>query len=377
MAVFLALGAVRAQQVAEVKPAPVAESAATMVLPEDFTWLGSGGIFSSAGFRDNVLLSHAGEERSGFLRAGFDATAMRVPGPRVDFDATLSAKGTRYFSAKTLDHEEEVIALSTWSYRLSEACKFSLNGAGTYFHMINDVSDSTAQKVLNEIKVLGVSVGPRVRWTWRDRYWLETRGSVGRDTFHGGYQNRRSGEGTVQAGWRPGKRFELSIAGFALRRDYDTREQPSVSGRELAGTLLGVRENGGEVRVKATLDRAAHWTSDTRASVGRFSDNGSGYLDYRDQRIAHELEWTGGDWLVQQETSARRIEYGVQTIGFGIAPPPRVRDSYLARLRVERKLGPRWTVYAEYSWERNRSNDEIASYAMNEGLLGIRWNWEK
>jgi hypothetical protein len=28
-------------------------------------------------------------------------------------------------------------------------------------------------------------------------------------------------------------------------------------------------------------------------------------------------------------------------------------------------------------WERNRSNEVIASYYLNEGLLGIRWSWEK
>ena len=60
-----------------------------------------------------------------------------------------------------------------------------------------------------------------------------------------------------------------------------------------------------------------------------------------------------------------------------LAPPPRVRDAFFARVLLERKLGAKWTVYAEYTWERNRCNDPLAAYSLNEGLLGIRWNWEK
>jgi len=54
-----------------------------------------------------------------------------------------------------------------------------------------------------------------------------------------------------------------------------------------------------------------------------------------------------------------------------------VKEEFSAQLRVERKLGERWTIYTEYNWERNRCNDPIASYNMNEGLLGVRWSWEK
>jgi len=94
-------------------------------------------------------------------------------------------------------------------------------------------------------------------------------------------------------------------------------------------------------------------------------------------KAAQGVGWTADDWLVGLEGSARRVEYDVQTVGARAAPPPRVRDDFAVQIRVERKLSPRWTAFAEYSWERNRCNDELASYSMNEGLLGIRWNWEK
>jgi hypothetical protein len=76
-------------------------------------------------------------------------------------------------------------------------------------------------------------------------------------------------------------------------------------------------------------------------------------------------------------TEAKRVEFDVQTVGFGLAPPPRIKDEFLGELRVERSLGRRWTVLAGATWERTRSNDTVASYVVNEGLLGLRWSWEK
>jgi hypothetical protein len=49
----------------------------------------------------------------------------------------------------------------------------------------------------------------------------------------------------------------------------------------------------------------------------------------------------------------------------------------MGEVRLERKLSARWTLVANYSWERSRSNDAIASYTVNEGLLGARWSWDK
>jgi hypothetical protein len=60
-----------------------------------------------------------------------------------------------------------------------------------------------------------------------------------------------------------------------------------------------------------------------------------------------------------------------------VAPPARLKENSTVELRAERKLSARWTVYAEWNWERNRSNYELASYRTNECLLGAQWSWEK
>jgi hypothetical protein len=61
----------------------------------------------------------------------------------------------------------------------------------------------------------------------------------------------------------------------------------------------------------------------------------------------------------------------------GIYPPARIKEEFIAQLRVERKISSRWTVFAEYDWERRRCNDLIAAYRVRQELLGAKWSWEK
>lgn len=355
---------------------------ATNALPaspelEPISWVAFGSSQVGFGFRDNVLLSHSGEERSSFVRGGVDATAWRVPQGRVDYLAVVSAAGTRYFSAKTVNQESQAIVLSEWRYRIGDTFRFSVDGRGYYFDQIYDSSDSELQQLVTEVKTSGASVGPKVRWSPQPWGWIEGQANGKREIYPDGINNRSVRDVTLRLGWKPGKRVEASVAGTEVRRGYDRREQVSVSGRQLLGTVLRIAESEVEARLNVALGSAGQWKTVTRAALLRFSDNGEGYLDYRRSKLAQELEWTGGDWLVAVEGSVRRIEFAVQTVGFGIAPPPRIRDDVALSVRIERQLSTRWTAYAEYLWERNRSNDPLASYSMNEGLLGLRWNWEK
>jgi len=341
-------------------------------------WASWGSVQMGIGFRDNVLLSHADEERASFVRSGFDAWACHDPLGRADLLTGITATGTRYLSADAAKKAIEAIVLAEWRYRLSDSLKLTLANSGYYFDQIYDAaSENDPRPVGSEVETLGGSVGPKLRWMFRPTLWFEVQASGKREVFPDGFYNRGLLDSSGRVGWHPNKRVEVSVAGTARRRGYDRRPQNSISGRPLSGTRLTVEEREGEARVDATLDQAGRWKVVMRAGVLRYEDNGAGYLNYRHRRVAQELEWQSDNWVVAVEGSARRVEYEKQTVGLGIAPPRRVRDDFSGRLRIERKLNARWTAYAECNWERNRSNDELSSYSLNEGLLGVRWNWEK
>jgi hypothetical protein len=340
-------------------------------------WSATASAHSGIGYKDNLLLSHAGEEGSGFARGGVEAFLWHLPTGRVDYVALVSAEGTRYFSGVSVNHDANASASASWRYHIDDRFKFSFDLQGVYLDRIFDVSNTDAQRLVAQLKVLGATAGPKIRWGILPWAWIELQGVGERLTFDDGVNNHRLGDGTVRLGWRPAKRFELSVAGEERARDFDSRVKYSVSGRALAGTHLKILEREGEVRGDITWDAAERWKTRTRAGTLDYHDNGSGYFNYRSRKVEHELDWTNDPWLVHLEGAAKRLQFAVQTVGLGVNPPARVKEEFSAQLRLERKLTERWTIFGEVNWERSRCNDPIASYNMNEGLLGVRWNWEK
>lgn len=343
------------------------------------TWLAWTDLKTGFGYRDNVLLSPRSEERSSFVRAGVSAVLShpKRADSRTDYFASFEGSGTHYFSAGTINEESDAILLTQWSYEVHPRLKFSLNANAYYLDQIYDASDTVFQNSVNEQKTSGLAVGPTLRWDFFRSFWVSAEAMGKRENTPDGYYNRTVGEGTARLGWKPSKRFEMSIAGTEAKNDYDTREKPLASGHLDPGTILQTRSREGEFRADYRFDAAGEWRATLRLTTERFRDNGEGYWDFRSRKIAPELEWTSGRWTVHFDGFARRVEYRVQTVGIGFSPPPRVRDDYSTHVKVERELTRRWSVYADYTWERNRSNDQVTSYSMNEGLLGVRWNWEK
>ena len=160
-------------------------------------------------------------------------------------------------------------------------------------------------------------------------------------------------------------------------RDFDSRAQYSASGRLLPGTSLRTREDEASARAGLKWGRAGAWQASVRAAVLDYRDNGPGYFDRRERELEPEVAWRPEGWLLRLRAAARRVEFGIQTVGVGIDPPRRIRDEHEAEFRLERKVSPRWTVFAGFRWERARSNERIASYVVNEGLLGLRRGWER
>jgi len=340
-------------------------------------WSTSAAVETAFGYKDNLLLSHTGEEQSAFARGGIEFLLLRVPKGQVDYSFFVQADGTRYRSGRTVDDESKAWAQTEVGYRTGEAWKFSLPITGYHYDQVFDVSDTDVERLVAELKVSGLMVGPAVRWAFHPAWWFEAQAVGERKRYADRVNDGRVGETAARLGWKRGERFEARLAGSERWRDFDLRSQYSSAGRELAGLPLKIRETEGELRFDVRWDLAGRWQTVTRTNVLRYRDNGSGYFSYREKKISHELEWNSENWRIRLGGTARRIDFEVQTVGFGLEPPPRVKDEFDAELRLERKLARRWTGLAGYTWERSRSNDTVASYIVNEGWLGLRWSWER
>ena len=362
-------------------PASVAEAelpadvAALLATPS--AWTGTASLQTGFGYKDNIFLSHTGAESSTLARAGIEALMWHLPRGRVDYFAFVNAEETRYFTSPDVDHEAQVFAQGEWRYRIGDVFKFTLDGQGYYLDQIFDVSDTEVKRDVAELKVAGATIGPTLRWVFWPGWSIEVQGTGRREVYHDGLNNNRAGEGAVRLGWRPGTRFEGSVGGTGRQRDFDRRTQYDSGGRALDGTLLKIAEREGELRCDVTWDAAARWKTTTHAGTLYYRDNGSGYFNYHQRKLEQTLEWTTDKWLVRLEGSARRLEFEEQTVGLGINPPARIKEEFIAQLRVERKISARWTAFAEYDWERSRCNDPIASYLVRQEMLGAKWSWEK
>jgi hypothetical protein len=373
---FGALALMRTSNASGSSPAQLSPELAAFLASQP-KWSTSAAVEAAVGYKDNLLLSHANQERSAFARGGLEFLLLRVPRDQMDYSLFLQADGTKYFSGESIDDESKAWAQTEIGYRVGESWKFSLPLTGYYYDQVFDVSDSEVERNIAELKVTGVMVGPSVRWNFHPSWWAEVQAAGERKSYADSVNDGNVGETALRVGWKRWQRIEARLAGVERWRDFDERAQYTPSGRELVGTHLKIQEHEAEIRFDVQWDADGRWQTVTRAGMLRYRDNGSGYFNYREKKISQELDWNSGKWRLQLGGSARRIDFEVQTVGVGIDLAPRVKDEFTADLRVERRLSQRWTALAGYTWERTRSNDVIASYAVKEGLLGLRWSWEK
>ncbi len=347
------------------------------LLADQPIWSTSVSVDTALGYKDNLLLSAADREESGLVRGSIEVLLLRMGRGRFEYSFYTQAMRTRYVSGDVVDHDAAAWVLSEAGYRLIETLKVSLPVTGYYYDQVFDSSETELRRDVAELKVSGIIIGPMVRWMYHPAAWLETQIGGERKLYRDGFNNSSIGDFALRMGWKRGERFKVRVAGVERQRRFDERAQYSRAGRELNGTELKVREREGELRFDWTLDRAGQWTTSTRFGLLRYEDNGSGYFGHERRQVAHEVEWENERWLFRVGGTAGRIDFEVQTVGVGVDLPARLADDYSAELRIERMLNSRWTVFSAYNWERRRSNDPIASYRMNEGLLGVRWSWER
>jgi hypothetical protein len=332
---------------------------------------------SAYGFKDNLLLSASGEERSAFAHAAAEVLLLRAPTGPLEYSWFTQVQGRHFFSGRTVHNEASVWVRQEIGFRAGGGWRLVLPVTGYFDDKVFDQSDTEVERLTAELKVTGGLAAPLVQWSFHPDWRLEVQGTAQRES----YRDRISDNWTKHAGlrlrWAVATGVEWGASATRRAREFDSRAQYSAAGRELAGTSLAVEEDERAMSLGLKWGRQAAWQATTRAAVMTYRDNGSGYFDHRERQVEQELEWSEGDWLIRLRAEVRRVEFGIQTVGIGLSPTQRVKDEYEGNLRVERKLSTRWTLLGGYTWERARCNDQVASYVVNEGLLGVRWSWEK
>lgn len=336
-------------------------------------WLPSAQVRASLGWRDNILLSPFAPLERAFGRAEVEAMMWRPMRRHWEFLSFVNADILRYFSPPAETGGEQQWSLhADQRWQPIDALRLSLKATGYLQDMVIDLSETEAARVVAPTRVRGgyVTLTPRIKLP--AGFMFEPMARVKRTDyreFPGDYDETVGG-GRLE--WRRGEAVFISVAGFEHDRRYASRAQYTAGGRALPGTRLEFQQRVGEARIGGGWSGGGKWT--VAATVGRLEnrDEASGYFDYDQDRARLEIGWARGPWRMGFDGETKRMEYRVQTVGAGIAPPPRIADDHELALRVQRELNDNWTWFADYRWERSRSNEIEFSYRANSALGGVQ-----
>ena len=278
---------------------PRATSAADAVVDDEIAafleaqprWSVSSSLDASYGYRDNLLLSHAAEERSPFARGVAELVLLRFPTGAFEYSFFIQGERTHFLEGETVDHEARAWAQTEFGYRIGETVRVGLPITGYYSDQVFDVSDTDVERSVAELTVLGAMVTPVVRWTFLPSWWLEAQAAGERKRYDDRVNDGTVGEGAVRLGWIHSEHFETRLSWAQRWRNFERRARFSAAGRELFGTQLKISEREAQLRFDAAWDRAKQWQSSTRFTLLHYRDNGSGYFNYREQRVDHDIEW--------------------------------------------------------------------------------------
>lgn len=376
VALFGVAPATRAQTSAPPPSATPAPSAlhghSEPIAPPARNWAHTESVRGSLGWRDNVLLSPFAPLQRGFVRGEFEMIA-HARRRQFEFVSFLNGDVLRYFSPPPETSGEQL-----WSGHLEgrwqprDFLRFSLKALGYLQDTVLDLSETEAARVVAPVRVRGGHGTAAIRFTLPGGFTVEPLAQVKRTDYRdypGDYREEKTG---ARIGWRRGETLALSAAWFEHRRRYVERTRYTAGGRALQGTLLRFQQREADIKAATGWSAGGKWTAAVLAGRLENRDGGSGYFDYDQKRIRGELGWEGAAWRAIFEGEARRADYRVQTVGAGSAPPARIADSFDLSGRLERDLDARWTAFAEYRWERNRSNEAEFNYRANTILTGLQ-----
>ena len=335
------------------------------------SWNLSNQVRGSLGWRDNVLLSAFAPVERSFVRAELESILIRPIGETWQVVAFLNGDVLRYFSPPAETSGEQQWSLhNEVRWQALPSARLAVKGGGYFSDTVVDLSESEVERVVAPTRVRGAYAIATTQLSLPGQLRFDPAFHVRRVDYReyaGDYDEVRAG-GRLEWG-RPRGAWAIGMGWFDSRRSYDQRIQFTAGGRALPGTRLRFRQRDGDVRVRFSTGM---WS--VAATAGRFEnrDEASGYFDYNRKRARLEVGWEGSLWRVSLDAEARRTEYRVQTVGAGIAPPPRIADDYDLLLRTERDLDERWTLFAEHRWERSRANEADFSYRANTVLAGVQ-----
>jgi hypothetical protein len=332
-------------------------------------WQPSWSVRGSGGYKDNVLLSGVLPRGSGFIGAGADLFLMRLPLDGPEASVLVSADNRHYLDVTEANEEATVLMNGVVKLRLGEGWRALVEGQ--YFFM-NQVFDASVTELdTGSVLARGQSLGGRPglsRWLGGGT-WLDVEYPFQRQYFDAPLDDYWEGGARLGVRHGFGVKSEVRLAYESGWRNYDTREQVTADGEELAGTRLRYETQRAEANWRQHWDAGKHWRTQVRVGIENNRDNGSGYFDYRRCYVSGLVQFQSRGWEVRVQGSYGDYAYAVQTAADG-SGSHRAKGLYGFGGRLGRDLGYRLKGFVEYEFEESVSNQALDAYRVNTVWVG-------
>lgn len=344
------------------------ELEAELALP---SWQFSTEAEAAFGYRSNPLLAAFDRTGSTVTQTNINALIWRLPIDGFEWSNLLDVTTSQY-SDPSINDAWLGIFRSAIRWQLDSTSEMSVIGRYVYHDEVIDASslESGFGSTRARLRSPGLEAGYKrqIGESWRASGKLSFDFSdfqAPLDDFRSYVAGFELERGLGGWGW-------LTAKADLMWRDYVSREQAAVGGRDLPGTYLSVLRPGFGVSYELRGGGDWRWTTQVETEYRRNNDNASGWYDYDQYTARAAITLDGGPWHVEADGEWTGYRYLVQTEGFG-DPPKRRHDGWTFTGRFEREIGQSWCVFLEFELDLSRSNDPFLVYDDALTLAGLRW----
>lgn len=325
----------------------------------------------SAGYRDNILLSHTNRQGSAFWDSGGDIILYRLPTAGWAFNFVASGNDVRYFGGKVDSTEDFALAAAQGSRLFDEHWTATLGANYTYQDQVMDLSAiSPGQTGVG--RLLGHSFFERVAVkgdfgaNWGEVEMADTRQLLAAP-LDGFWQFGPK----LTLGHRFGPRSELSLSYQFNDLRYDDEQATDRLGNVITNSALALATHSVQLTWRRVWGAAGRWHTTLTAGFAHAGDNGSGYFDYAQYSLAPKVEYRGTAWRASLSMRAAWYDFPVQTV-----PPAdtdrRSKTAIGLNAHLERKLSKVVKVFLNGDVDGSYSNLSIDDYESSLVAVGAQ-----
>ena len=343
------------------------------LLEEVSVWDHSTNLRLGGGYKENVTLSAFAEESSPFVSTGLDFMAIRIPLAEDGVEVTIfgSLDDRRYFDTEVVDREQTGLFNVNLEKPLAENWSLDTDIRVIYIDEIFDAS--LTEDDIGTVQVVGkqISLVPALRRDLPGNTWIEAGPEVTRQYFAEPLDDYLEIGGRLSTGVDYGFQSKLFLYAETLRRDYDTRSQRDEIGFYIPDSDLSYD------RPEYGVEWAHYWDSDrrlrmrTRWSILENKDSGSGYFDYRRERVSHGWRYRGESLSLAATVRKATYEYALQRSADFLDVRARADLSWDITLGYE--YNDHLTFQLGYEQESINSNVPQDEYRYHVYTAGIDW----